>query len=70
LGCESRRQTISHPGTKEFLVKAKSDTIKLATKAIQAAIDACAKQGGGIVVFSPVFMFRVLFLLNQMFSCE
>ena len=40
-------------GTKEFLVKAKSDTIKLATKAIQAAIDACAKQGGGIVVFSP-----------------
>jgi polygalacturonase len=41
------------PGKKEFLVKANSDTIKLATKAIQAAIDACAKQGGGMVVLKP-----------------
>ena len=40
-------------GKKEFLVKANSDTIKLATKAIQAAIDACAKQGGGIVILKP-----------------
>ncbi len=32
---------------------AKSDTTTINTKAIQKAIDACAKQGGGIVTFKP-----------------
>lgn len=40
-------------GQKIFTVKAKSDTSKLATRAIQSAIDQCAKKGGGIVVFVP-----------------
>jgi len=30
-----------------------NDGIKLNTKAIQAAIDACAAKGGGIVTFNP-----------------
>lgn len=30
-----------------------SDTVKLSTKAIQSAIDACAKSGGGIVSLEP-----------------
>lgn len=40
-------------GTKIFRVKAKPDTSKVITKAIQAAIDECAKRGGGIVTFDP-----------------
>src|SRR5664279_5564506 len=39
--------------TKIFLVKAKSDTSKNIAKQIQAAIDQCAKSGGGIVSFNP-----------------
>ena len=40
-------------GQQIFRVKAKSDTSKVITKAIQAAIDQCAKRGGGIVTFAP-----------------
>lgn len=40
-------------GQKIFTVNAKSDTSKVVTKAIQAAIDECARKGGGIVVFKP-----------------
>ena len=39
--------------TKVFKVNAVSDTLKVITKAIQAAIDECTKHGGGIVTFSP-----------------
>ena len=39
--------------TKIYTVKAKSDTSKVITKAIQAAIDECAKKGGGVVSFEP-----------------
>jgi polygalacturonase len=39
--------------TKSFLVDANSDTSTVITKNIQAAIDACAKNGGGIVSFKP-----------------
>lgn len=39
--------------TKSFVVDANSDTSKVITKNIQAAIDACAKNGGGIVSFKP-----------------
>lgn len=38
---------------KVFQVKAKSSESKVVTKAIQAAIDACAKAGGGVVAFAP-----------------
>lgn len=38
---------------KSFVVDANSDTSKVITKNIQAAIDACAKNGGGIVSFKP-----------------
>jgi len=40
-------------GKKLFKVDAASDTTKVITQKIQDAIDACAKQGGGIVLFSP-----------------
>jgi polygalacturonase len=40
-------------GKKLFKVNAASDTSKVITKAVQDAIDACAKQGGGIVIFAP-----------------
>ncbi|MEI9944666.1 MAG: glycosyl hydrolase family 28 protein [Chitinophagaceae bacterium] len=40
-------------GQKIYTVKAKSDTSKVITKAIQSAIDECAKKGGGIVIFFP-----------------
>jgi len=39
--------------TKVFIVKAKSDTTKNISRQIQAAIDKCAKSGGGIVSFKP-----------------
>jgi polygalacturonase len=39
--------------TKVFIVKAKSDTLKVISKQIQDAIDKCAKSGGGIVSFNP-----------------
>ena len=38
---------------KIYKVNAASDSIKIVTKAIQEAIDACARAGGGIVVFNP-----------------
>ena len=40
-------------GTKVYVVNATSDTSKVITKNIQAAIDECAKKGGGIVSFKP-----------------
>ena len=40
-------------GTRVFKINAKPDSSKVITKAIQAAIDECAKKGGGIVVFAP-----------------
>jgi len=39
--------------TKIFKVNAVSDSVKVITKVIQAAIDECAKNGGGIVLFAP-----------------
>ena len=38
---------------KNYKVKAISDTLKVITKEIQAAIDECARNGGGIVSFAP-----------------
>ncbi|MEO7984597.1 MAG: glycoside hydrolase family 28 protein, partial [Bacteroidota bacterium] len=38
-------------GAKVYMVNAVSDTAKVITKNIQAAIDDCAKNGGGIVSF-------------------
>lgn len=50
---------------KIYIVKAKSDTVKVVTKAIQAAIDECAKKGGGIVAFAPgVYISGSIFLKN------
>ena len=50
-------------GKKEFKVDAVSDTTKVITKSIQAAIDECAKQGGGIVTFnSGVYVSGAVFL--------
>ena len=40
-------------GEKIFKVKAKGDTSKVVTQAIQAAIDKCASKGGGVVTFAP-----------------
>jgi glycosyl hydrolase family 28 len=40
-------------GKKTYKVDAVSDTSKVITKAIQAAIDECARKGGGIVMFAP-----------------
>ncbi|MBC7874736.1 MAG: right-handed parallel beta-helix repeat-containing protein [Ferruginibacter sp.] len=40
-------------GTKVYIVNAKTDTTKVITKNIQAAIDQCAMNGGGIVSFLP-----------------
>jgi polygalacturonase len=40
-------------GKKIFKVNATSDTTIVITKKIQSVIDACAKQGGGIVLFEP-----------------
>lgn len=40
-------------GQKVFTVRVKSDTSKVVTKFIQAAIDECAGKGGGIVAFAP-----------------
>ena len=40
-------------GKKIYTVNAISDTTKVITKNIQAAIDDCAKSGGGIVTFLP-----------------
>lgn len=40
-------------GKKIYKVNAVSDTSKVVTKEIQAAIDECAKKGGGIVTFTP-----------------
>ena len=50
-------------GTATFFVKAKTDTSKVITKLIQAAIDECAKKGGGIVRFNPgVYVSGSIFL--------
>ncbi len=40
-------------GTKVYFINAKTDTVKVITKTIQAAIDECARKGGGIVSFRP-----------------
>ncbi len=48
---------------KLFIVKAKSDTSKIISRQIQAAIDKCAKSGGGIVSFNPgVYVTGAIFL--------
>src|ERR1019366_5051452 len=40
-----------------------NDTVKLSTKGIQAAIDDCAKKGGGIVSFEPgIYLSGSLFI--------
>jgi polygalacturonase len=53
-------------GTKVFIVDAKTDTTKVITKNIQAAIDACAKAGGGIVSFKPgTYVSGSIFLKNN-----
>jgi polygalacturonase len=52
-------------GEKIYKIKAPHDTSKLSTKAIQAAIDECAKKGGGIVMFSPgIYVTGSIFLKN------
>lgn len=44
----------SFPTSKrEYVVNAVSDTSKVITQEIQKTIDACAAQGGGIVIFKP-----------------
>lgn len=40
-------------GQKVYTVKPSKDTSKLITKQVQAAIDKCAKNGGGIVTIAP-----------------
>ena len=53
-------------GTKIFMVNANSDTTKVITKNIQAAIDECAKAGGGIVSFKPgTYVSGSVFLKNN-----
>jgi hypothetical protein len=53
-------------GTKVFVVNAASDTTKVITKAIQDAIDACAKNGGGIVSFKPgTYVSGAIFVKNN-----
>jgi polygalacturonase len=52
-------------GEKVYKIKAPHDTSELSTKAIQAAIDECAKKGGGIVMFSPgIYVTGSIFLKN------
>jgi polygalacturonase len=52
------------PASKKiYKVNAVSDTGKVVTAAIQAAIDECAKKGGGIVTFAPgVYVSGSIFL--------
>jgi len=53
-------------GTKVFTVNAVSDTTKVITKNIQEAIDACAKNGGGIVTFKAgTYVSGSIFLKNN-----
>ena len=53
-------------GTKVYWVAASSDTSKVITKNIQAAIDECAKYGGGIVSFRPgTYVSGSIFLKNN-----
>jgi polygalacturonase len=53
-------------GKKIFTINATTDTITVITKKIQAAIDDCAKQGGGIVVFQPgVYVTGSIFLKSN-----
>jgi len=40
-------------GQKVYKVNTVTDTSRVVTKDIQAAIDECAQKGGGIVTFSP-----------------
>jgi hypothetical protein len=50
-------------GKKNYIVNAKSDTSKIVTAAIQSAIDACAKNGGGIVSFKQgVYVSGAIFI--------
>jgi polygalacturonase len=43
-----------------------NDTTVVCTKAVQAAIDACAKKGGGIVIFKPgVYLMGSIFLKSN-----
>jgi polygalacturonase len=50
-------------GKKIYKVNAVSDTSAVITKEIQTAIDDCAKQGGGVVIFAPgVYVSGSIFL--------
>ncbi|MBC7949166.1 MAG: glycoside hydrolase family 28 protein [Chitinophagaceae bacterium] len=50
-------------GKKVYMVDAVTDTSKVITKSIQAAIDQCAAKGGGIVSFAPgVYVSGSIFL--------
>jgi polygalacturonase len=50
-------------GKKIYKVDAVSDTSRVITKSIQSAIDECAKNGGGIVTFTPgVYVAGSIFL--------
>jgi polygalacturonase len=53
-------------GTKVYTVKASSDTATVITNNIQATIDECEKQGGGIVTFNPgIYVSGSIFLKNN-----
>ena len=67
LGWVSKVGAKQFPSVKRiFKVNAFSDSTKLATKAIQAAIDECAGQGGGIVAFNPgVYVSGSLFIKSE-----
>lgn len=53
-------------GKKIYTVKATSDTSKVITASIQASIDECARNGGGIVVFQPgVYVTGAIFLKSN-----
>ena len=73
VGQTSKYPWVNKVGAKQFpsirkvyKVNAVSDTSKVITKSIQAAIDECAKQGGGIVIFNPgVYVTGSLFLKSN-----
>ncbi len=51
---------------KIFTINVTSDTITVITQKIQAAIDDCAKQGGGIVTFNPgIYVTGAIFLKSN-----
>jgi polygalacturonase len=54
------------PGKKEFTVAATGDGVTIVTQQIQQAIDACAAQGGGRVIFAPgVYLTGAVFVKSN-----